>query len=84
MAPNHKTEVTLVSQGWALFAKFRRLHSSLCALLNLQKSPQPCDPGVNIFCGMGSKGLNSTKPTIHSEQRQQDGNTCHSHIPARH
>ena len=54
MAPKHKTEVTLVSQGWALFAKFRRLHSSLCALLNLQKSPQPCDPGINIFCGMGS------------------------------
>ena len=54
MAPKHKTEVTPLSQGWALFAKFRRLHSSLCALLNLQKSPQPCDPGVNIFCGMGS------------------------------
>ena len=54
MAPKQKTEVTLVSQGWALFAKFRRLHSPLCALLNLQKSPKPCDPGVNIFCGMGS------------------------------
>ena len=55
MAPKHKAEVTLVSQGCAFFAKVRRLHSSLCSLLNLQKSPQSCDPDVNIFCGMGSK-----------------------------
>ena len=54
MAPKHKTKVTLVSQGWALFAKFRRLHSPRCTLLNLQKSPQPCDTSVNIFCRMGS------------------------------